>query len=155
MWLLEVLHEQKNIWYAYQFFPPAALIVCTVQRVVITPLPITVENQTTSYPHAHPSTPLFSLYFCLIITEITWNPCEYYIHSSWLSTLVSRELRTVFHNLIIVVCWFKILCALCKYSWIVFKFCVFTLCKYFIDCMFWTDHISLYKHDLLLMYHNY
>ena len=34
------------------------------------------------------------------------------------------------------------------YSWIVFKFCLVTLCKYFIDCIFWTDHISLYKRDL-------
>jgi len=24
---------------------------------------------------------------------------------------------------------------------------------YFIDCIFWTDHISLYKLDLLFMYH--
>jgi len=24
---------------------------------------------------------------------------------------------------------------------------------YFIDCIFWTDHISLYQLDLLFMYH--
>jgi len=29
--------------------------------------------------------------------------------------------------------------------WIVFKFCLGTLCTYFIDCLFWTDHISLYE----------
>ena len=71
------------------------------------------------------------------------------------STFVNRELRTVSHNFIIVVCWFKILCALSKYSWIVFKFCLVTLCKYFIDCIYWTAHISLYKLNLLLRYHNH
>ena len=35
----------------------------------------------------------------------------------------------------------------------IFKFYIVTLCKYFIDCIFWTDYISLYKLDLLLMYH--
>ena len=65
------------------------------------------------------------------------------------STLVNRELRTVSQEFIIAVCWFKIsVCALCKYSWIVFKFCLITLCRYFIDCIFWTVHISLYKLDL-------
>jgi len=34
------------------------------------------------------------------------------------------------------------------YSWIVFKFCLGTLCQYFIDSVFWTDHVSLYKLDL-------
>ena len=26
---------------------------------------------------------------------------------------------------------------------------------YFIDCIFWTDRISLYQLDLLFMYHNH
>ena len=70
-------------------------------------------------------------------------------HSTQLkSTLVNHELRTVSQDFIVVVCWFKILCALCKYSWIVFKFCLVALCKYFIDGVFWTDHISVYKLDL-------
>jgi hypothetical protein len=71
------------------------------------------------------------------------------------SALVNHELRTVSQYFIIAVCWFKILCALCKNFWIVFKFSLVTLCKYFIDCIVWTDHISLYKLDLLLMYHNH
>jgi len=35
------------------------------------------------------------------------------------------------------------------------KYLHITLCKYFIDCIFRTDHVSLYKLDLLLMYHNH
>jgi hypothetical protein len=65
------------------------------------------------------------------------------------STLVNCELRTVSQDFIIVVCDLRFyLCALCKYSRIVFKFCIGTLSTYFIDCIFWTDHISLYKLDL-------
>jgi len=30
---------------------------------------------------------------------------------------------------------------------------MFSYIMYFIDCIFWTDRISLYKLDLLFMYH--
>ena len=67
------------------------------------------------------------------------------------STLVNHELRTVSQDFIIVICWFMIL-SMCKYSWIVFKFYVVTLCKYFIDCVIRTDHISLYELDVSYLY---
>ena len=69
--------------------------------------------------------------------------------TQWKITITNRELSTVSQDFIIVVCWFKIL-SMCimQYSWIVFKFLSSYIMYVFIDCIFWTDHISLYKLDL-------
>jgi hypothetical protein len=69
------------------------------------------------------------------------------------STLFNHELCTVSQDFFItVVQWFKILCALSKYFWIVFKFLSSCIIYVFIDCIFWTDHISLCKLDLFYLY---
>jgi len=66
---------------------------------------------------------------------------EEYLSQLWIKYCITRFF-------IIVVHWFKILCALCKYSWIAFKFLSWYIMYLFIDCIFWTDHISLCKIDL-------
>jgi len=75
--------------------------------------------------------------------------------TQWNITLANRELYTVPQDFIVVVHWLK------NYDYlhyvittciVFFSFCLGTLCKYFIDCIFWTDHISLCKLDLSYLY---
>ena len=85
---------------------------------------------------------------------IWWWP-EYRVETSshinkWQLTLVNHELCTVSQDFLLY--WYIdlrfCLCALCKNSWIVFKFLSWYIMYVFIDCIFWTDHISLCKLDL-------
>lgn len=70
------------------------------------------------------------------------------------SALVNRELRTVSQDFIIVVFWFKF-SVYVHYVSTLKCFLSSVELYYFIDCIFWTDQISMYKLDLLLMYHNH
>jgi len=82
-------------------------------------------------------------------SKLLWKNFYTFIHfTQWKSTFINHEL-CIYHKIFIVALhWFKILCALCEHSWIVFKFLSRYIMYVFIDCIFWTDHISLYKFDL-------
>jgi len=67
---------------------------------------------------------------------------EEYLSQSWIMYCITRFLLQWYIHLRFC------LLALCKYSWIVFKFLFGYTMNVFIDCIFWTDHISLYKFDL-------
>jgi len=66
------------------------------------------------------------------------HECEKCKLNALKSTLVNRELRTVNQNFIIVVLGFKFSVYVHYVSALkfFFKFCLVTLCKHFIDCMF-------------------
>jgi len=67
---------------------------------------------------------------------------EKYLSQLWIMYCITRFLLQWYIDLRFC------LCALCKYSWIVFKFLSRYIMYVFIDCIFWTVHISLYKLDL-------
>ena len=81
--------------------------------------------------------------------KLLWK--KLYTHFTlWKSTFVNHELCTVSQDFLL---WWYInlrfcLFALCKYSWIVFKFLSSYIIYIFMDCIFWIDHISLCKLDL-------